>query len=249
MPPRRSRSNDLRAMDAYRRIHATLGERVVMPPDAPARERRPAAGRVRARDARRMPAAPGYLSLGSSRFRDSGRPRPAGPVLTATAVIAVLALMALAVGRLVVGSPSTPRASSTRTTLTPTTAAPHPRVHTAGAGAAARTGRTTTTTPTVLVPSASTAAGAAYVVTTAPFSVQVNTTGSCWMEVGPTSAGPFTFVGTVPAGQQKVFPASSRLWLRLGAPASVTVSVNGTPLQLTAPGSAPFNLTISAVGT
>jgi hypothetical protein len=247
-------------MEAYRRIHATIGERVVMPPDpaagqgrvdTAAGQRRAAVERIRARTARPASAPPGYLSLGSSRFRDGGRPRPAGPVLTATAVIAVLALIALAVGRLVVGSPSTPRTGSGRGPSTPTTAAGRPHVHAAGAGAA-RAGRpalTTTTTPAVLVPRSTTAAGAEYVVTTASFSVAVNTTGSCWMEVGPTPSGPFTFVGTVPAGQQKVFPASSRLWVRLGAPASVTVSVNGTPLQLTAPGSAPFDLTISAVGT
>ena len=238
-------------MEAYRRIHSTLGERVVMPPDAPVRERPVPERRIRPRDQRRIGAPPGYLSLGGSRFRSSGRPRPAGPVLTATAVIAVLALIALAVGRLVVGSPSTPRASSTsRSSTPPTTATTHPRVHAAGAGRAGATPRTTaTTTPAVLVPRSSTAAGATYVVTTASFSVQVNTTGTCWMEVGPTSAGPFSFVGTVPAGQQKVFPASNQVWVRLGAPASVTVSVNGTPLQLNAPGSAPYNLTISAVGT
>jgi hypothetical protein len=109
--------------------------------------------------------------------------------------------------------------------------------------------RTTTTTPSVLAPRSSTAAGAAYVVATASFSVLVSTTGSCWMEVGPAAGGPFSFVGTVPAGQQKVFPASSHIWVRLGAPANVTVSVDGTPLQLTAPGSAPFNLTISSIGT
>lgn len=236
-------------MEAYRRIHATLGERVVMPPDAPLRERPVPERPLRARHARRIAAPPRYLSLGGPRFGSGGRPRPAGPVLTATAVIAVLALIALAVGRLVVGPPSKTHASSSRRPpASPTTTPSRARVHTAAAGhGVART--TTTTTPTVLVPRSSTPGGAAYVVTTASFSVQVNTTGTCWMEVGPTSTGPFSFVGTVPAGQRKVFPASSRLWVRLGAPANVTVSVNGTPLQLNAPGSAPFNLTISAVGT
>ena len=235
-------------MEAYRRIHATLGERVAMPPGAPTRERPDRQG------PRRKAAPPaGYLTLGTSRFPRTGRPRPAGPVLTATAVIAVLALIALAVGRLVVGSPSTPVRAGVRTTghsTVPTTvraAARHRPVHPAGAGGAART--TTTAPPSVLVPRSSTAAGADYVVAKAPFSVQVDTTGSCWMEVGPSSGGPFGFVGTVPAGQQKVFPASSGLWIRLGAPANVTVTVDGTPLRLTAPGSAPFNLTISSVGT
>lgn len=242
-------------MEAYRRIHATLGERVVMPPDTPVRERP-------ARQPPRRRAAPpaGYLTLGTSRFPRTGRPRPAGPVLTATAVIAVLALVALAVGRLVVGSPSTPvRVSSGATSAhrtagtgatgaTGTTRATvrHRPVHAAGADGATHA---TTAPPSVLVPRSSTAGGADYVVTTASFSVQVDTTGSCWMEVGPAAGGPYSFVGTVPAGQRKVFPASSRLWVRLGAPANVTVTVDGTPLQLTAPGSAPFNLTISSVGT
>ena len=255
-------------MEAYRRIHATLGERVVMPPDAPVRER-PA--RPRQSPRRRTAPPAGYLTLGSTRFPSSGRPRPAGPVLTATAVIAVLALIALAVGRLVVGSPSAPaRASSTdRTraagtggtgatgagatgagaaggTRTTRTTVRHRAVHTARAGGATRT---TTAPPSVLVPRSSTAGGADYTVTTASFSVQVNTTGSCWLEVGPSAGGPFSFVGTVPAGQQKVFAAASRLWIRLGAPANVTVTVDGTPLQLHAPGSAPYNLTISSIGT
>ncbi|HEX5267057.1 MAG TPA: DUF4115 domain-containing protein [Acidimicrobiales bacterium] len=258
MPPRRSRSNDLRAMEAYRRIHATIGERVVMPPDTPVRER-PAPNRpnrpVRARKGRTgrtVSPPPGYLSVGTTRFRTRG-PRPAGPVLTATAVIAVMALIALAVGRLVVGSPSTPRTSPPhRPQATATTraagraAAGRAPVHTAGA---AKRTRTSTPAPAVLVPRSSSATGADYVVTTASFSVQVSTTGTCWMEVGPSATGPFSFVGTVPAGQQKVFPASNQLWVRLGAPANVTVSVGGTPLQLSAAGSAPYNLTISAVVT
>ena len=269
VPRRRSGSNDLRAMEAYRRIHSTLGERVVSPPDAPPR-REPRARPARQGGARRGHAAPRppvqLGSLGNPRFASSSRrPRPAGPVLTATAVIALLALMALAVGRLVVGSPSTPAHRAAASASRP----PRVKVRAAGAGSAsgagsragagsgARAGRTTgagagltttTTTPSVLSPRSSTTGGASYVVPTASFSVQVSTTGACWMEVGPTSNGPFSFVGTVPSGQQRVFPASSQLWIRLGRPGNVTVAVNGTPVQLTAAGSAPYNLTISAVG-
>jgi hypothetical protein len=242
-------------MEAYRRIHATIGERVVMPPDTPVWER-PAPNRPnrpgRARRGRTVSPPPGYLSVGTTRFRRRG-PRPAGPVLTATAVIAVMALIALAVGRLVVGSPS-PSPSPARTSpphrpraaATTRAAAGRTPVHAAGA---AKGTRTSTPAPAVLVPRSSSATGADYVVTTASFSVQVSTTGTCWMEVGPSATGPFSFVGTVPAGQQKVFPASNQLWVRLGAPANVTVSVGGTPLQLSAPGSAPYDLTISALVT
>ena len=233
-------------MEAYRRIHATIGERVVMPADTPVRERPVPDRRARPRSQRRSTPPPGFTPLAGPRFRTTGRGRPAGPVLTATAVIAVMALIALAVGRLVVGSPSTPRTSSPPTTQATRPAGKRAPAH--ATHAARATPRASTPAPTILVPRSSSATGAAYVVTTASFSVQVNTTGSCWMEVGPTAAGPFGFVGTVPAGQQKVFAASNQLWVRLGAPANVTVSVNGTPVQLTAPGSAPFNLTISAVG-
>ena len=232
-------------MEAYRRIHATLGERVVVPPaDIPRNGRR---------DSRL--AAPVARSTGRrSRFPSLDRPRPAGPVLTATAVIALLALLALAVGRLAVGSSAPkPSRAAGRTAATATTAAARAasapgRSH---SRAGPRAGATATTAPAanVIAPRSVTAAGADYVVPTASFSVQLDTAGgACWVEVGPSAAGPFSFVGTIPSGVQRVFPGSSRLWIRLGAPGTVTVTVNGTPLQLTAPGSAPYDLTISAVG-
>ena len=255
VPVRRSRSNDLRAMEAFRRIHATLGDRVVAPGPDPGADTRPRRPRPP-----RDPAPPRQLR--NRRLPNLERPRPAGPVLTATAVLALLALLALGIGRLVVGGPSGSgaapgpgRPAAAATTGAAGRSAGRVPTTPAAARRGTRGGKTkgpTAATPppaAVITPRSADAAGATFQVPTASFTVELATTGGpCWVEVGPTASGPFSFAGTMAAGQHQAFPASNELWVRLGAPGNVSVTVDGSALRIDASGATPYNLTFTAAG-
>ncbi|CAM3897838.1 helix-turn-helix domain-containing protein [Alicyclobacillus pomorum] len=69
------------------------------------------------------------------------------------------------------------------------------------------------------------------VATSAPLNVQLQATGSCWLQT--TADGKMVDSGeTVSANGQRSWTANQSIRIRLGLPSSVTISVNGQSLQL-----------------
>jgi cytoskeleton protein RodZ len=97
----------------------------------------------------------------------------------------------------------------------------------------ARTARpTTTAAPTALEPASTQTGGATYSVGRPQFSLVVETSGSCWVQVRSGQSGPVVFQGTLPAGDSKTFPAEGPLWLRVGNAAALAVRVDGATVTM-----------------
>lgn len=71
--------------------------------------------------------------------------------------------------------------------------------------------------------------------------VVVSAQGPCWVEANQSNAqGAVIFAATLAPGQSQTFRAP--VFIRLGAPSAVTVTVNGTSLPALVTGGAPWNL-------
>jgi len=153
---------------------------------------------------------------------------------------AVVVISAIVVGATVVSPSSkpggTPAVSST---------GPAP---TAAVGVAPLTSVPSTATPapttTVVGAATQTAAGYQYQVAGKAVSAVLSVSGSCWLEVRDGSAnGPAVFEATLTSGSTKTFSASGGLWLRLGAPRSVQLSLQGHNVTLPGVGG-PYDITV-----
>ena len=153
---------------------------------------------------------------------------------------AVVVISAIVVGATVVSPSSkpggTPAVSST---------GPAP---TAAVGVAPLTSVPSTATPapttTVVGAATQTAAGYQYQVAGKAVSAVLSVSGSCWLEVRDGSAnGPAVFEATLTPGSTKTFSASGGLWLRLGAPRSVQLSLQGHNVTLPGVGG-PYDITV-----
>ena len=159
-------------------------------------------------------------------------------------------IAAIVVGATVVSSSSKPAARPVVPSSVPTA-----RGGVGGASATSAPSTTTTTTtpsPTTTVVGAvtQTAAGYEYQVAGKVVSAVLSTSGSCWVEVRDGSAnGPAVFEATLTSGSTKTFSAPGGLWLRLGAPRSVQLSLQGQSVALPAVGG-PYDITVvpSAAG-
>ncbi len=80
------------------------------------------------------------------------------------------------------------------------------------------------------------------------FTLKIYAAQRCWIEYGPSAAGPYTWEGIVPAGGSLSIQAKGALWMRAGAALGLSFSVNGKPLHFTAPTSV-YDLTFQSVGT
>jgi len=88
-----------------------------------------------------------------------------------------------------------------------------------------------------------TAHGATYVAARARYTVVVGTSSPCWVMATDTGTGAVTWTGTIPAGTSQSIAGTGTLAVELGAPGSVQVTVDGTPVQLPQGYAAPFTLT------
>lgn len=110
---------------------------------------------------------------------------------------------------------------------------------------------TPTTAPGPLTATSSNSFGSSYSVPASSFEVTLSASGPCWVETGPSSGGPYTYVSTLTDGQQHTAVASGgSLWIRLGDPVNVSVTISGPGLSsrtvdVPAQPGQPFNLTFS----
>ncbi|MBO0747665.1 MAG: DUF4115 domain-containing protein, partial [Acidimicrobiaceae bacterium] len=97
---------------------------------------------------------------------------------------------------------------------------------------------TTTVPPFTLV---SNTGGTASYQVTGSSTIVVSAQGSCWVEAHQSNAqGNQIFAALMSSGQSQTFHAP--VFIRLGAPAAVTVTVNGASLPGLATDGAPWNL-------
>jgi hypothetical protein len=74
--------------------------------------------------------------------------------------------------------------------------------------------------------------------------IELVTSSPCWLQIRTGSvAGPILFQGVLRPGDRKLLPSPGPLWLRLGNPAGVAVTVNSNTLHLAGSSSGqPYNL-------
>jgi len=70
----------------------------------------------------------------------------------------------------------------------------------------------------------------------------VSAAAPCWIDVRTSANGPSLFTGVLTPGAQRDFVQSSGLWTRIGYPAGLRVTVDGSAVPLPAT-SNPYNLT------
>jgi len=105
---------------------------------------------------------------------------------------------------------------------------------------------TSTTTPTTQPPpfvELSSGGGTdSYSVSGSPLELTLSAVGRCWVELRQGSpSGPMVFTGILGPGQSRSFQSAQGLWLRLGYPPGMTMTVNGHTLPLPA-NPAPLNV-------
>jgi hypothetical protein len=103
--------------------------------------------------------------------------------------------------------------------------------------------------PAHYLPTQSTGSSATYVPSSASYTLDVTAaTGACWVEVQEqtnSGATPVTTFGrTLNAGESQSFTLTGIATIQLGAPAQVTMTLDGAPLVLPTGFLTPFTLTL-----
>jgi hypothetical protein len=138
---------------------------------------------------------------------------------------AVVVLLALLAAALWSGGGNGNGTKVAGSTAAPTTAPRKPQ--------ARSTARPTTTlAATALDPATTQTGGATYSVGRPQFSLVLETSGSCWVQLRSGQSGPVVFEGTLAAGDSKTFPAQGPMLLRVGNAAALAVRVDGTTVTM-----------------
>ena len=146
------------------------------------------------------------------------------------AVVAGVFIVADRAGHHPGGAPVHAASGPVPTTTPPTTAPPPPA---------------TTVPAATLVPTQVTSAEASYTATSALVAVSIESANPCWIELRSGSpTGPVTFEGILTAATAQSFQTSGGMWLRLGNPAGVKLTIDGSPVTLP-PTPNPFNVIVS----
>lgn len=127
----------------------------------------------------------------------------------------------------------TPKAVAVPTTTTP------PVTH------KVRPSTSTTVPPPAVTSDGHSSTHANYTVAATSVNVSLVVTHRCWVEVRNGSEnGPVTYERTLDPGVSQNFQANGGLWIRLGDPVGVTMSIDGAPVPLPHV-AAPFNVAVS----
>jgi type II secretory pathway pseudopilin PulG len=128
-----------------------------------------------------------------------------------------------------------------------------PTVHTNTPTTTHQTKTTTqTTTPTTSPPSSTvpqtlqaepasvTPQGATYAAPNVPYSVDLSSSGACWVYATLESTGAVVWTGVLEAGQSQTLSASGQMDIKFGHANSVAVTMNGIPVAYPSPYNAVF---------
>jgi hypothetical protein len=162
--------------------------------------------------------------------RMSHRPRRLGAPIAAAAVVIVLVT-----GLAIAGAHS----RSPHSTTTSTTGHTHTKT----------TGTTTTTTvpkPTTFTPSSTTSEGGTYSLPFPSYTITFKaTTGNCYVQI-TNSAGQVPYAQVLDAGATEQMVLTGNSEVVLGAPSSITVEIDRTPVSFPTPVPAPLHLNFEA---
>jgi len=156
----------------------------------------------------------------------------------ATGTAAVMAVMAVVAAAIFLSSGGRgPHA----TPPTSTTAVHH------GTGGPSTT-TTTTMPPTFLAPTSVSRSAVAFTVPSGRYTLTFQATGGrCWVGIEHTAAGPWLFAETLGAGQSATYEGAGTLVMRLGAPAYLSLTVNGLPAKLPGGFTQPYDVKLTPV--
>ncbi|MGO8870777.1 MAG: helix-turn-helix domain-containing protein [Acidimicrobiales bacterium] len=121
------------------------------------------------------------------------------------------------------------------------------RVVEPGSGQAAPVaGGTSTTQPAQVVETSFTGQSSSYTVDTQDFTVDVATSGECWVQVTSSASSVPLVVGVQPPGKALSFPAKGTMTVQVGSAAVVVgVSIKGKNAFFNAPQSTPYTYTFT----
>ncbi|MCL4449566.1 MAG: DUF4115 domain-containing protein [Actinobacteria bacterium] len=160
------------------------------------------------------------------------------------AVLAIVVVVLLVItGIKLIGSSTsaTPAGSSTPVTSKPSgdkaisgnkTATTRPAVKTKPKASSTKNNPKTTVTKKSVSLISFNSATAQYSIPGSTFTLTVDTTGPCWIEVTQGVGGSQLWQGTLVNGQSRSFAASTPLWIRMGAVPEVQLLVDNVPVAL-----------------
>jgi cytoskeletal protein RodZ len=122
------------------------------------------------------------------------------------------------------------------------------------AGAPSTTHGTTTTTgpghAALVTPTGSAGLSSSYSVSTKAFTVDITTTGPCWVQVTSSQSSVPLIVGVQPGGRRLTYPAQGAMTVQVGSSAVVVgVSVKGKVAFYNAPRAAPYTYVFTPVAS
>jgi hypothetical protein len=81
------------------------------------------------------------------------------------------------------------------------------------------------------VTASATPEGASYSAPNVPYTVILTSTGACWVYASLQPAGTLLWTGVLEAGQTQTLNATGQLDVKFGHANSVSVTMNGTPVE------------------
>jgi Helix-turn-helix domain/Domain of unknown function (DUF4115) len=95
-------------------------------------------------------------------------------------------------------------------------------------------------------PVSSDARGARFAVNQLPFTLTMVAKGSCWVQVRQGDGGPVVFEATLQTGQTKTVDGTGNLFLRLGNPNNVALTIGGRQVSMSVAPGTPYNVVFQA---
>lgn len=119
-----------------------------------------------------------------------------------------------------------------------------------GSSSGGATGASTGGSSGALKPTASSGSVVDYAAPSGTYTISFVVSGSspCWLGAQAQPGGPYLWMQTVPAGGTTSYTANGSVVIRLGAPPSVSVEVNGRPVALPSGNVQPYDISFSPQG-
>ncbi|MFN8036384.1 MAG: helix-turn-helix domain-containing protein [Acidimicrobiia bacterium] len=188
-------------------------------------------------DAAERPAEDRELALprAGTRVVRPGSLRPRRGRRAAAAAVALVAIGAIGIAAVVDarGSQASSRSHRVPSPARPATTVARPRARPVDTQSIA-----------ALEPVAHDASGAQFAVGPAPVTLVLVAHGPCWVQVRNGAGGPVLFEGMLAEQQPRTFSSPGALWVRLGSPTNVALTVGGRPVGLAVAPGTPYDITL-----
>jgi RodZ C-terminal domain len=79
-----------------------------------------------------------------------------------------------------------------------------------------------------------------------PFTLTMVAKGSCWVQVRQGDGGPVVFEATLQPGETKTVDGTGNLFLRLGNPNNVALTIGGREVSMSVASGTPYNFVFQA---